>query len=260
MPADFFMFPPVRQGYGPEQSSSTSPESSDCAAYLHPITLVRLLNGDSVKTKTSPKRSERALNAVANGRSAEKYDRILEAAIAVFAEHGYFNSRISEIARRADVADGTIYLYFPNKEKILMAALDFAFSSFMRAAEQELATIVDPREKLRALARLHLDSLGANRGLAMVFQTEVRQSAKFLSEFSHQHLIAYFNLIRAVVREGQASGAFRQDVSDKIAANCFFGALDAMVTSWLLSEREYKLGPAAEALVDVMLRGMEAGR
>jgi TetR/AcrR family transcriptional regulator, fatty acid metabolism regulator protein len=190
--------------------------------------------------------------------SPEKHDRILQAAIEVFAANGYFNSRVSDIARRADVADGTIYLYFKNKEQILMATIDFAFSTFMRAAEKELANIADPRLKLRRLAELHLGSLGSNRGLAMVFQTELRQSAKFLSEFSHQHLIEYFDLIRAIVREGQQSGCFRKEVSDKIAANCFFGALDAMVTSWLLSERDYQLAAASNVLVDVILNGMES--
>jgi TetR/AcrR family fatty acid metabolism transcriptional regulator len=193
-----------------------------------------------------------------NGSSAEKHGRILQAAIAVFAENGYFNSRVADIAKRAGVADGTIYLYFKNKEQILMAAIDFAFSSFMRAAQTELAAIDDPRRKLRRLAALHLEALGGNRGLAMVFQTELRQSAKFLSEFSHRHLIEYFDLVRAIVRQGQQSGCFRREISDKIAANCFFGALDAMVTSWLLSERDYKLGAASDALVDVILSGMEA--
>jgi TetR/AcrR family fatty acid metabolism transcriptional regulator len=201
-------------------------------------------------------RSQRA--APENGSATEKHHRILQAAIAVFAENGYFNSRVADIAKRAGVADGTIYLYFKNKEQILMAAIDFAFSSFMRAAQTELASIDDPRQKLRRLAALHLESLGANRGLAMVFQTELRQSAMFLSEFSHRHLIEYFDLVRAIVRQGQQSGCFRKEVSDKIAANCFFGALDAMVTSWLLSERDYKLGAASDALVDVILNGMEA--
>jgi TetR/AcrR family fatty acid metabolism transcriptional regulator len=204
--------------------------------------------------------SRKARNAVAAApdvKSRDKYHRILEAAISVFAENGYFNSRVSDIAEKAGVADGTIYLYFKNKEQILMAAIDFAFHTFMGIAQKELATISDPREKLRRLAFLHLDNLGRNRGLATVFQTELRQSAKFLSEFSHRHLIEYFDLVRAIVREGQSAGQFRKSISDKIAANCFFGALDAMVTSWLLSERDYRLGPASEALVDVFLTGME---
>jgi TetR/AcrR family fatty acid metabolism transcriptional regulator len=195
----------------------------------------------------------------ANGESknTQKQDRILQAAVDVFAEHGYFNARVSDIAKKAEVADGTIYLYFKSKEQILMAALEHAFDRFLRLANNELADVADPRLKLKRLAELHLSSLASNRGLAMVFQTELRQSAKFLSEFSHKHLASYFDLIRSIVREGQQAGVFRKQVSDKIAANCFFGALDAMVTSWLLSERDYPLAAAADALVDVILSGME---
>src|SRR3954468_5062251 len=196
---------------------------------------------------------------IANGspKTENKHDRILHAAIEVFAENGYFDSRISDIAKKAEVADGTVYLYFKNKQQILMAAIDYAFTIFMNAAKTEMTTVTDPRQRLTRLAALHLESLGANRGLAMVFQTELRQSAKFLSQFSHHRLIAYFDLVRAIVRDGQDAGYFRREVSDKIAANCFFGALDAMVTSWLLSERDYKLGAAADAIVDVILTGME---
>ena len=208
-----------------------------------------------VPTEESPARPRNG-----EARTNAKQDRILQAAIDVFAEHGYFNARVSDIARKADVADGTIYLYFKSKEQILMAALENAFDRFLHMANRELADIQDPREKLKRLAELHLSSLSSNRGLAMVFQTELRQSAKFLSEFSHKHLSSYFDLIRSIVRDGQQSGVFRKSVSDKIAANCFFGALDAMVTSWLLSERDYPLAAAATALVDVILAGMEEKR
>jgi TetR/AcrR family fatty acid metabolism transcriptional regulator len=190
-------------------------------------------------------------------RAADKYRRILEAAVSVIAENGYYQSRVSEIADRAGVADGTIYLYFKNKEQILMAAIDAAFEAFLKVARKELASISDPRERLRRLAFLHLDMLGARRDLAVVFQTELRQSAKFLSQFSHRHLVEYFELIRGAVREGQIRGIFRPELSDKIVANCLFGALDEMVTSWLLSETDYPLGGAAEAVVDVILAGME---
>ena len=208
-----------------------------------------------MKTTANPASS--ATGAQREGRNSQKQDRILQAAIDVFAEHGYFNARVSDIAKRAEVADGTIYLYFKSKEQILMAALENAFDRFLVMANRELVEVHDPREKLKRLAELHLSSLSSNRGLAMVFQTELRQSAKFLSEFSRKHLTSYFDLIRAIVREGQQSGVFRKQVSDKIAANCFFGALDAMVTSWLISERDYPLAAAAGALVDVVLNGME---
>lgn len=190
-------------------------------------------------------------------RNPEKYDRILEAALAVFAEKGFFVSRISDIADRANVADGTVYLYFKNKDEILATAITTAFETFMNNARTELEKIADPVERLRTLARLHLEALGGNRNAAIVFQMELRQSTR-LSEFSHQHLIEYFSLVRAAIQQGQQRGVFRKDLPDKIAANCFFGALDEMVTSWVLSEHEFPLANAADAVVDILLNGMRS--
>lgn len=190
-------------------------------------------------------------------RSSDKYQRILDAAIEVIAENGYFRARVTDIAARAGVADGTIYLYFKNKEQVLMAAIDSAFAAFLKRAREELSHTQEPHQRLRRLAQLHLETLGSNRSLAVVFQTELRQSAKFLAQFSHHQLIEYFDLIRAEVREGQRTGVFRRELSDKIVANCFFGALDEMVTSWMLSEHDYPLAGAADAVVDVILMGME---
>ena len=196
--------------------------------------------------------------SIATNVRGEKYQRILEAAISVIAEKGFFQARVSEIAERAGVADGTIYLYFKNKEQILMAAIDSPFVAFLeraRTAAQDLS--ISPEQRLRRLCQLHLETLGENRNLALVFQTELRQSARFLAQFSRTRLVEYFDLIRSVVREGQAAGQFRAGVSDKIAANCFFGAIDEMVTSWMLSEHSYPLAGAADAVMDVILNGME---
>ncbi len=190
-------------------------------------------------------------------RNPEKYDRILEAAMAVFAEKGFFVSRISDIADRANVADGTVYLYFKNKDEILASAIRTAFDTFMSNARTELKEIADPAERLRRLARLHLDALGSNRNAAIVFQMELRQSTR-LSEFSHRHLIEYFSLVREAIQEGQQRGEFRRDLPDKIAANCFFGALDEMVTSWVLSEHDFPLANAADAIVEILLNGMRS--
>ncbi len=204
-----------------------------------------------------PKRHFTTRAATAPGRNADKYQRILDAAIEVIAQHGYASSRVTDIAARAGVADGTIYLYFHNKEELLMEAINTAFESFLTRARAEMTQLHDPRDRLRRMAFLHLSMLGEHRELAVVFQTELRHSAKFLAQFSTKHLIDYFQLIRDQVREGQRLGLFRPDLSDKIAANCFFGALDEMVTSWMLSDHEYPLGNAADAIVDIILRGME---
>jgi TetR/AcrR family transcriptional regulator, fatty acid metabolism regulator protein len=207
--------------------------------------------------KTAPNAELPNVWSQTTGRDPEKYQRILEAAIDVIAQRGFFNARVSDIANGAGVADGTIYLYFKNKEQILMAAISTAFSVFMERARAELKKSTDPRQQLRSLAALHLGGLGANRNLAIVFQTELRQSARFLAQFSQHQLKQYFDLIREIVREGQRIGIFRSELSDKIVANCFFGALDEMVTSWILSDHEYSLAGAADAVADVILKGME---
>src|SRR5664279_951792 len=189
-------------------------------------------------------------------RSSEKYQRILDAAVAVFAEKCFFVSRISDIADRADVADGTVYLYFKNKDEILASAINTAFDGFMIRARTELEKLSSPTQRLRRLAYLHLEALGANRNMAVVFQMELRQSTRSLAEFSHQHLVEYFNLVRQAISDGKTSGEFRPEMPEKIAANCFFGAIDEMVTSWVLSEKDYPLAHAADPLVDILLNGM----
>jgi TetR/AcrR family fatty acid metabolism transcriptional regulator len=209
------------------------------------------------KPKKSPRSEERGQIAPNGARGGDKYRRILDAAIDVIAEKGFHSSRVSDIADRAGVADGTVYLYFKSKEQILMAALDGAFESFYRRAKEELASSTGAPAKLRTLARLHLRSLSQHRSLAVVLQTELRQSAKFLAEFSHRELKGYFDLIREIIREGQEAGTVRREVPDKIAAACFFGALDEMVTSWVLSSREWDLAAAADPVVDLILSGME---
>lgn len=208
---------------------------------------------------TSEQRGRAARGAVNGSRGGDKYQRILDAAIAVIAEKGFHNSRVSEIAERANVADGTIYLYFKSKEQILMAALDSAFEAFLRRAKEELTGANDAPSKLRILARLHLRALSQNRSVAVVLQTELRQSAKFLAEFSQRELKGYFNLIREIIREGQQAGSIHKEVSDKIAAACLFGALDELVTAWVLSTHEYDLASAADPVVDLLLKGMEVG-
>jgi TetR/AcrR family transcriptional regulator, fatty acid metabolism regulator protein len=189
--------------------------------------------------------------------AGDKYQRILDAAVSIFAEKGFHAARVSDVADRASVADGTIYLYFRNKEELLMTAINTAFHAFMSRARSELALLDSPKAKLRCLARLHLEALGSNRDLAVVFQMELRQSARFLTPFSHQQMVEYLGLVRETIREGQSQGVFRPELRDKIAANCFFGALDEMVTSWVLDETHYPLSEVADSVADVILLGLE---
>jgi len=213
-----------------------------------------------VKREPDPANIDTNVPPIGATRNADKYQRILDAAVAVFAEKGFFVSRVSDIADRANVADGTVYLYFKNKDEILATAINSAFDGFMRKAREELRKLPSPTERLRTLARLHLDALGANRNLAVVFQMELRQSTRFLSRFSHEHLVEYFTLVREAIAHGKTSGEFRVDLPEKIAANCFFGAIDEMVTSWVLSEKEYPLANVSDSLMDILLGGMSAAK
>lgn len=207
----------------------------------------------------APKGKQKHLKAAPKPRmTGDKYQRILDAAVSIFAEKGFHAARVADVADRASVADGTIYLYFRNKEELLMTAINTAFDAFMSRARSELAMIDSPAAKLRRLAGLHLEALGSNRDLAVVFQMELRQSARFLAPFSHQQMVEYFGLVRETIREGQSKGIFRPDLHDKIAANCFFGALDEMVTSWVLEdEAHYQLSEVADSVANVILLGLE---
>jgi TetR/AcrR family fatty acid metabolism transcriptional regulator len=197
---------------------------------------------------------------MARKRSDDKRQRILQAAAKVFARKGYHGARVSEIARRADVADGTIYLYFRNKEDILVSLFDEVMIEHLRQGREELKQISGAPEKLRAIARRHLGLLGGNRDLAVVYQVELRQSTKFMERFTASWLHDYFALLTEVVEEGQAEGSLRDDLPRKLVTKSFFGALDEMVTSWILSRRDYDLGELAGPVVDILLNGAAASR
>lgn len=189
---------------------------------------------------------------------ADKREAILRAAIRVFAGNGYFNSKVADIAREAGVADGTVYLYFKSKEEILHSIFDRNMEEAITASRKQLDEITDAREKLRRIALLHLERLGADRDLAVVCQVELRGSTKFMEEFSAAGFAEYLNLIRSTFEEGQQAGVFRPDLNAKIVAKILFGALDEMATNWILSKRRYKLAPMADQVLDIFLNGVSA--
>jgi TetR/AcrR family transcriptional regulator, fatty acid metabolism regulator protein len=190
--------------------------------------------------------------------AAGKRESILRAATRVFARNGYFNSKVADIAREAEVADGTVYLYFKSKEEILHSIFDQNMAEAIAAGRVLIAKLRDPGEKLRRIAMLHLERLGADRDLAVVFQVELRGSTKFMQEFSAAGFAEYLGLLRQTFEEGQRSGVFRKDLSAKLVSKILFGALDEMATNWIISKRNYKLEPMAEVVMDVFLNGVSA--
>jgi TetR/AcrR family fatty acid metabolism transcriptional regulator len=186
----------------------------------------------------------------------DKREAILRAAIKVFAEKGYFNSKVSDIAGAAGIADGTVYLYFKSKDEVLHSIFDRAMEEFIAEGRRELAAIADPASKLRRIAQLHLEKLGADRDLAIVFQVELRGSTKFMREFTATGFAEYLDIIRETIAEGQRAGIFRDDVKPVTGAKILYGALDEMVTNWILSPRAYPLAPMAEEVLKIFFGGV----
>ncbi len=192
--------------------------------------------------------------------TCKKYQRILDAAVEVIAERGYFKSPVSEIAKRAGVADGTVYLYFKSKDDVLRTAIDRRFETFYQQIAEAFLTIEGPREQLEYIAQVHLESYQVNRSMAVLLQTEMRQSAKFIAEFSHRHLARYIQTVREVVRRGQEAGIFRRDLSDGVVAHCMFGTIDELVSSAVFTGRVYDAKATAAQVMDVLLNGITEAR
>ena len=186
----------------------------------------------------------------------QKRNRILRAAIEVFASKGYFSARMTDVASAAQVADGTLYLYFEGKEHLLMSIFDDVLGRFIERLDKEIAAIEDPIEKLSVMIRLHLETLGRDHALAHVLQIETRQSRRFLSLFTRGKLGEYLNRVRDIIVEGQELGVFRGDISPGLATNLVFGAVDELVTSWLLADRPGDLLRHHRPLVRMLTDGI----
>ena len=189
-------------------------------------------------------------------RDPDKPQQIIEAAVRVFARKGYFNSRVSDIAREAGIAAGTIYLYFKTKEDILTTLFRDKMAEFVAKLWKAMADQPDPVSKVRRLVYLHFDLLERNPDLAEVVQIELRQGQKFFRGASGQEIASYFALIGTVLEEGVAAGRFRADLPVKVATKMLFGAMDQMATSWVLGKREYRLVETADAVADLFLQGV----
>lgn len=214
------------------------------------------MNGDSfIKMLMSkPERCSPSVRAVIS----DKREAILRAATKVFAVSGYFNSKVSDIAAEAGIADGTVYLYFKSKDDILHSIFDRAMAEFISEGKREMAGISSPAARLRRIAELHLEKLGADRDMAVVFQVELRGSTKFMQEFSAAGFAEYLDIIRQIIADGQRSGIFRDDIKPIVCAKILYGSLDEMVTNWILSKKSFPLAPMADPVLKIFLGGIMA--
>jgi TetR/AcrR family transcriptional regulator, fatty acid metabolism regulator protein len=192
-------------------------------------------------------------------KSSDKHHRILDAAVKVFARKGFFQSRISEIAREAGVADGTIYLYFKNKDDLLISIFEVKMQEVISRFRSALGKHDNAMARLECLIRMHLAEFQANPDLAAVFQVELRQSSRFMRESEKIELKKYLDLIGEIIEQGQQQGLVRRDVPVGLIKRFIFGTLDEVVSTWVLSGRRYDLETQAKPITQLFLRGIARG-
>ena len=164
----------------------------------------------------------------------DKHRKIIRAATKVFAKKGFFNARISDIAKEAKVADGTIYLYFNNKFDILLSVFEQEIGKLIEQVTLLLEKEEHPNDRLSIFITNHLEEMKKNKYLAEVIHIELRQTSKLIREYRKNKFSEYLNIIAAIIEKGQQEGIFRQDVKPEIAKQILFGSLDEISRIWHL--------------------------
>lgn len=191
-------------------------------------------------------------------KTGEKYRAIIEAAVKIIAENGYHNSQVSKIAREAGVADGTIYLYFQNKEDVLISLFRIKMGEFTNLARKELQELENPFDRLAQLVLLHFARLDEDRNLASVLQIQLRQSDQTIRKGIAGIIKEYYNLIEELVIDGLNKSCFRSNIDPKIARKMIFGTLDEIATCWVLSSRRYSLKSQAKPAYELLAQALSA--
>lgn len=186
----------------------------------------------------------------------QKRDAILDAAIRVFAERGFHGSRISDVAKEAGVAEGTIYLYFKSKDDLLLSIFSRRVGAFVKALRVEVETKESPVEKLRTVVGYHFQHLYRDPYLAQVIQIELRGCSAFMRGGVSPELKAYLTLIEAILEQGKVQGIFRGDLNTKVASKALFGMMDEVATVWVLG-RKRPLPEMAPEVFSIFCHGIK---
>ena len=199
-----------------------------------------------------------ALEAVINRKSKTngKYHQILEAAIKVFAEQGFHQATVSQIAREAGVADGTIYLYFKNKEDIMVNFFGYKTKQVFGRFREEVNKADNARDKLRLMIKRHLEEFQRDRNMAVLYQTETRRFSRMCEDQIREMSKMYLDLVSEIVESGQDEGLMRKDLYMGLVKRFIIGAIDEVINTWLHSAGSYDLVSMADPLVDLFIRGL----
>ena len=186
----------------------------------------------------------------------DKRERILQGAVRVFARRGFYNSKVSEIAREAGVADGTIYLYFKSKDDILIQLFVSTVDELLKRQEESLEGVTGPVQKLRTVVDNHFAFVADSAALAEVITVEFRQSSKFMRGTDMKPFGRYLGIIARIVEEGQQLGTFRAELQPRRMARMLFGAIDELALEWAMGDRTSSLKAACTQTIDTFLYGL----
>jgi TetR/AcrR family transcriptional regulator, fatty acid metabolism regulator protein len=188
-----------------------------------------------------------------------KRERILDAAVRVFAQEGFYNAKVAQIAHAAGVADGTIYLYFKSKDDLLISLFEDRMERVNETLRAALGSSKSATDRLRAIVRLHLELVAENRHMAEVITVELRQSSKFVKEYKNPKFAEFLRLIASAIADGQAAGELRRDLDPQVISRALFGALDEIALAWLVKGKDrIDLSHAAEQLGLLFIDGLRA--
>ncbi|MGG0667407.1 TetR/AcrR family transcriptional regulator [Lederbergia citrisecunda] len=191
-------------------------------------------------------------------RDKPKYKQIVDAAVIVIAENGYHQAQVSKIAKEAGVADGTIYLYFKNKEDILISVFREKMGVFVENVKEILKKEISATEMLAKMIENHFSLLNGDRHLAIVTQLELRQSNKELRYRINEVLKEYLTLLDTILKEGIEKGEFDERIDIRLARQMVFGTIDETITSWVMNDQKYDLMKLAPEVHRLLLNGMKA--
>lgn len=190
-------------------------------------------------------------------KSGEKYDAIIDAAIKVIARNGYHNSQVTKIAREAQVADGTIYLYFENKDDILISLFRTKMTEFVERVKRKTDIVDTAEDKLYQLIYMHFLQFTLDKDLAIVTQIELRQSNRKIRKGIGSTLKKYHQLIESLISFGIEQGIFNPNIDIRVMRQMVFGTLDETVTSWVMKDMKYDLLGLVQPIYFLILNGVK---
>ena len=191
-------------------------------------------------------------------KSDEKYRKIIAAATKIFAQKGFFKAKVSEIAKEAGIADGTVYIYFKHKDDILISLFEEKMQEVLDNMKEQIDQEADPLKKIERFALVHLKLIEDHKDIAEIIQVELRQSSKFMKNYHNTKFFEYLDLISKIIQEGKEKGVIKEEIIPGIAKRAFFGALDEMSRFWVLSKKpKYDIQTASKQITNFFIHGIK---